>query len=124
MKKLAIILLLISCLFLENFITQAEIVSTRKPTFSPAGRDPFKSLMPEKQIKKEETKIIPEAPVLAPDLKIDGIVWGGNFPQAIIESQVMREGDVIDKGEPVTIITIKPKELVVLFKGKLFTLYP
>lgn len=124
MQKITVILLLAMCFFLRGLLIQAEIGTVKKLTFNPAGRDPFKSLIPEKQVSKEGPMIIPEALVSAPDLKIDGIVWGGRFPQAIIESQVMREGDVIKKGEPITIISIKPKEVVILFKGKLFTLYP
>ncbi|MEW6008085.1 MAG: hypothetical protein AB1629_00405 [Candidatus Omnitrophota bacterium] len=124
MQKITLVLLLIICFFFQNLLSKAEIVTARKPTFNPTGRDPFRSLMPEKQIKQGEVRIVPQAPVLAPDLKIEGIVWGGKFPQVIIESHVMREGDVINNGEPITIISIKPKEVAVLFKGKLFTLYP
>ncbi len=113
---------------LSSALSWADVISSRKVIFKPSGlASPFKSLLPEKKIKEELPEFeIPESviAIAPPNIQIKGIVWGGAFPQAIINDQVLREGDALEDPETITILEIKPQEVVVLFKGKIFSLYP
>ncbi|MBU2541122.1 MAG: general secretion pathway protein GspB [Candidatus Omnitrophica bacterium] len=129
MKNTSLIVLFITIFLLSLYsLGQADVVSSKKVAFKPSGlRSPFRSLLPEK--KAEEAKEVIKAPereipVSSPKVKINGIVWGGLFPQAIINDEVTREGDVLGKPESITVLEIKPREVVVLFKGKIFSLNP
>lgn len=66
------------------------------------------------QIKKE----VPEEQVpkkTLPTLTIQGLVWGGNFPQAIINKKVLKIGDTI---EGVRIIDINKNGVRVSFENQ------
>ena len=128
MRKLIIVLILILFLLLPAYSSKAEIKSVKRVVFDTQGLpNPFRSLLPEKRI-EEKIELVkieePEISVPPPEVDIQGIVWGGPFPQAIIDNQVIREGDVLGEYEPITILEIKPQEIVVLFKKKLFTYHP
>jgi hypothetical protein len=56
-------------------------------------RDPFLNPFAEKKVVKEETGE-PTKPL--PSLTVQGVIWGGLFPQAIINNRVVKEGDNID----------------------------
>lgn len=75
--------------------------------------DPFRSR------KKNDTsgRIISE-PVL-PLLTIQGIVWGAEVPQAIINNQVMRVGDSVGGAH---IVDIKKEGIKVIFQGQGYTI--
>lgn len=80
-------------------------------------KDPFRQPAPEakKSSAVEETlepEIILEQP---PALKIQGIIWGGRFNQAIVNNKVVKEQDTIEGAK---IISINKKGITVLFKGK------
>jgi hypothetical protein len=49
-----------------------------------------------------------------PELSVQGVIWGGNFPQAIVNNKVLKEGDTI---EGVKIKTITKECITVLFEG-------
>lgn len=129
MKK--IIVFLSTGLFLA-FVFKADIyaetLSLKKVTFAASGfRNPFKSLLPEKIIEKEAVRVTrpePEVAITAPELTIQGIVWGGKFPEAIINGKVLKEGDILTGPEPITILEIRPKEVVILYKNKIFNFLP
>jgi len=59
-----------------------------------------------------------------PRLAIQGIVWGGKFPQAIIDNRVVKVGDRIKLGtrEGATIIDIDKEGVVVVFEGQEYKL--
>ncbi|MBI4309346.1 MAG: hypothetical protein HY591_03340 [Candidatus Omnitrophica bacterium] len=52
-----------------------------------------------------------------PSLQLDGIVWGSEHPQAIVDNAVVGVGDEISG---VKIYAIKKDEIVVLFEGDKF----
>jgi len=54
-----------------------------------------------------------------PSMTIQGIVWGGSFPQAIINNKVVRVGDTI---EGVEITDIDKNRVTVLFENQKYTL--
>ena len=63
-----------------------------------------------------------EEVVRLPSLQIQGIIWGGSSPQAIINEQVVSKGDVIAGG--VEILDISKGGIKVIYRGKIFTLLP
>jgi len=58
-------------------------------------KNPFESLLPQ-EVKEEEEKqkeIIGEIEEAFPDMIVQGILRGGNFPQVIINGEVYKVGD-------------------------------
>jgi len=72
-------------------------------------KDPFQE---EKIEIKEQPQVEIEIKPL-PSLQIQGIVWGGGFPQAIINNKVVRVGDTIEEVR----ITDINKSGVTVFSG-------
>jgi len=68
----------------------------------------------------KETKV--EEVVRLPSLQIQGIIWGGGNPQAIIDEQVVAKGDMIAGG--VEILDISKSGIKVIYRGKIFMLLP
>ena len=82
------------------------------------NKDPFESLLP--QVVEEEEgvteEIIEEIEELFPDMVIQGILWGGDLGQAIIDGEVYRVGDKL-KDIDAQIFKIE-KNAVFIFYGK------
>ncbi len=75
-------------------------------------RDPFQGYKEE----KETAQAASEAMVKPlPALTVQGIVWGGSIPQAIINNKVLKEGDLI--GE-VKITKINKEGIEVFYTGR------
>jgi len=82
-------------------------------------RDPFEDLLTRK---KEEIRKPGESEgetVTPPPLSIQGLVWGGRTPQAIIDNRVVKVGDVIEEAE---IIEISKDGVTVVYKKRIFKL--
>lgn len=54
-----------------------------------------------------------------PSLQIQGIVWGGSFPQAVINNKVVREGDTIEEAK---ITDINKSGVTIFFDNRQYTL--
>jgi len=81
-------------------------------------RDPFWSPQKEKRIKERlPQKQVQEKPL--PALKVKGIVWGGEFPQAIINNKVVKIGDTVDG---VQIVGINKFGVTVSFENRQYNL--
>jgi len=65
----------------------------------------------------EEAKPIEE--VQAPKIKLSGLVWNTDRPQAIVNDQVFSIGDTVDSSK---IIDIRKDGIDVIFSDKLFTI--
>ncbi|MCX7926670.1 MAG: hypothetical protein N2606_00805 [Candidatus Omnitrophica bacterium] len=78
-------------------------------------RDPFMDLLP--KILPLEQKKEEQEDVVLPQLNIQGVFWGGKFPQAIINGRIVKEKETIDN---VLILSIKREEIVILFSGRQF----
>jgi len=79
-------------------------------------RDPFK------EIKDAQLEKKPDSAVPGPDfnkIKVEGIIWGGRFPQAIINSKVLTVGDSIEGAE---ILSIDKNGITLSFAGKVANL--
>jgi len=77
-------------------------------------RDPFKQVdlgeKPEEEIAFKPAEVESEFP----NLTVQGVIWGGIFPQAVINNQVVKAGDTIDG---VIIKEINKEGVTVLFLG-------
>ncbi len=94
-------------------------------------RDPFGDLfqLAEEKAKKEKESqiiqnplenIVPDKPLPSLDnFKVQGVIWGGKFPQAIINNKVLGVGDSI---EGVEIVEIDKKGITLNFAGRTATL--
>ncbi len=96
-------------------------------------RDPFADLLKaaidkekeEQRIKQQITRspsesLAPKAPLPSLDkFKVQGVIWGGRFPQAIINNQILRVGDSI---EGVKIADIDKNKVILNFAGRMVDL--
>ncbi len=82
-------------------------------------RDPFKSLVQSELLVSPGPDVPAVTEVSAPPLKIQGIVWGGNFPQAIINDKVVKVGDTIEGAQ---LLSIEKDSVTVFFVNRQFIL--
>lgn len=83
-------------------------------------RDPFTNLVTsiEKTPGSEEARGEEESKEFnLPALAVRGIIWGGKFPQAIINDKVVKVGDTI---EGARVIDITKEGITCLFQGRQF----
>lgn len=95
-----------------------EVIVRPRPEYRGRDlKDPFRTPFEEKAPSPGGPAEKPEAPPVQekplPALKVQGIVWGGHFPQAIINDKVVKVGDAI---EAVTISGIDKNGVEVIFE--------
>lgn len=118
-KRIIIILFIIVFIFLvrqsqsiDEPIQGGSAAGFNKIEYKAEGlKDPFQE---EKIEIKEEAEVQIETKPL-PDLQIQGIVWGGAFPQAIINNKVVKIGDTIEEAR---IMEIKKEGITVYFGNR------
>ena len=97
-----------------------EKIVKPKAKYSAKGlRDPFKTPF--------ENKYLVSAGPITPDsaggalslLKLQGVIWGGKFPQAIINGKVVKIGDTIDRA---LVVDITKDGVVLFLDGKQYSL--
>jgi len=138
MMKRTCITVFIFCLFIVNLFAEhaefkaikeleqiektppPERIARPKVEYKAGGlRDPFQRFEPGMGHKTtaEQSKIseTPEkqAQAALSSLTVQGLIWGGRFPQAIINNKVLKIGDTIDK---VSIINIDKDGVTVSFE--------
>ncbi len=92
----------------------------RNPFFAP-----FKEEEPEKKFEAPKTQTEKElssassVPANLPPLTVQGLIWGGAFPQAIINNIVVRKGDVIEKAK---VTAIEKEGVTVVFADREYKL--
>jgi len=99
----------------------SEIAARPQITYkSTQLRDPFVSVL------KSEAKPVNqglgglERPKIDPNkFKVQGLIWGSKFPQAIINGTVLRIGDFIDEAE---VIEIDKKGVTLSISGEIINL--
>jgi len=96
-----------------------EAISVANIEYKSGGlRDPFSVTSEEKE--EEETKVVQQAAAKPlPPLIVQGIIWGGNLPQAIINNTVLRVGDTIAE---VKIVRIDKEGVEVFYSGRSYLL--
>ncbi len=106
--------------FAQSFVGAEKTVSAQSPDqllrpkvdYSAQGlRDPFMGKGGQSGT-GEEVNPVEKKPL--PALTVQGVIWGGNFPQAIINNKVLKVGDTI---EGVKIKAIAKEGIIVLFEG-------
>ncbi|GEM_PF-3592221 len=85
---------------------------------NPISKNPFYNYLKE-AMKKSNKVDEPEIIVPAPQLTMQGLIWGGRLHMAIIENRVLKVGDVISG---YTIDKIDKNGVIVSINGKLFKL--
>ena len=80
-------------------------------------RDPFKGQGGSQQGTEPTEKPVEKKPL--PALTVQGIIWGGNLPQAIINNKVLKVGDTI---EGVRVKSIGKDGITVLFEDSEYSL--
>jgi len=80
-------------------------------------KDPFKPLLPKDTKDAATEEEIAEGITL--DVSVEGILWGGSVPQAIINGDVYREGDTL-KTLDARILKIQDGVINILYGGKVF----
>ncbi|MFA5004802.1 MAG: general secretion pathway protein GspB [Candidatus Omnitrophota bacterium] len=79
-------------------------------------KDPFRLFKPAKEIKNIQ---VVEIPVNPPELRVSGLVWGAENPQAVVNGKVVKVGDIIEEAR---IESIGKGGIVIEFSGKKFTI--
>ncbi|MFQ5680607.1 MAG: hypothetical protein ACE5GG_00920 [Candidatus Omnitrophota bacterium] len=88
--------------------------------------DPFSDWLP-REIKenpvvikqRHRAKRQPAENIILPNFSLEGIVWGGGFPQVIIDGLVLKEGEKIEGAE---VLEITKSKVKMLYKNKIFFL--
>ena len=86
-------------------------------------RNPFEQSALVSESAEEEAGLKPEVGKLS-QLTVQGIIWGSNLPQAIINNKVVKVGDVLEGAE---VTDINKDGVIILFAGvshKLTTTLP
>lgn len=76
-------------------------------------RNPFEQPVLVSESDNVDSSFKPEIAKL-PQLTVQGIIWGGNLPQAIINNKVVKIGDVLEGAE---VVEIEKEGVTVLFAG-------
>lgn len=132
--------LYISCVFaysstlkeaetLETELVEEKITEITRPKVEYTAKelkDPFKRHIQEVKVTGGEETVgasfVPrvERSLASFNLEIQGIIWGGRFPQAIINNQVVKEGDKLKLGGvagEASITTIDKDGVIFSFEG-------
>lgn len=100
--------------------SESEVTTRPNLEYKADGlRDPFEGYIVRKEEQKVSTVPSQEVSVSPPTLTVQGIIWGGRLPQAIINNKVVKIGDTIEGAQ---IMDIKKKGIVVSFKNREYNL--
>jgi hypothetical protein len=107
----------------QSMMENAQEISLRpKIEYKSEGsRDPFQPSRKEEKVIKQEAQLPPQpvSQVPLPALTISATVWGGVFPQAIINDKIVKPGDSI---EGVDIVDISKDGITVSFANRIYNL--
>ena len=82
-------------------------------------RDPFQRYSEEKAAVAGGQRPSQDASAIVNAMRVQGIIWGGRFPQAIIDDKVVKTGDSIGEAR---ITEIKKDGITVLIKDRNYTI--
>jgi hypothetical protein len=101
-------------------------IITRPKLVYDAGelKDPFDDFLP--KVKPKPSSRMPgvgtEMPAVPlPSFSVQGLIWGGSMPQAVIDGQVLKVGDTIQDAE---IVEINKDGVKLLYNKKIYKLGP
>lgn len=86
-------------------------------------RDPLVSLLPQPKSERapEQAAEQPKPVVVAPALKVEGMLWGGRRPQVLIDGRLYQIGDTVQHSQ---IMDISRDGVTVMSQGATFVLRP
>lgn len=84
-------------------------------------RNPFKSYIVKPSQPEPEVEAQPVVMKAFPSFSIQGVFWGGRFPQAIINDKIVKEGDLIDEAK---VLRITRDHIKFLFANREFSVSP
>ncbi len=85
-------------------------------------RDPLEPLLDSSiKTKKIVLTVEKKEKIILPGLSLEGLIWGAHYPQAIIDGEVLRIGDIIKEAK---ILDIRKGEVHLLYKGDELILRP
>jgi len=93
---------------------QEEITRPKIEYKAQGLKDPFLPIGQEKEITGFKAHVSDRAKPL-PELTLQGLVWGGVFPQAIINNQLVKIGDLIGEAE---VVEIEKEGVTLLYDEK------
>jgi hypothetical protein len=96
----------------EEIPETEEQVRRRKVEFREAQEEPFGI-----QGHKEESAVQDSGQ--APPLEVQGLLWGGDLPQAVINEKIVKVGDIVDGAK---VLSIEKKGVTVFFEGRQYTI--
>ena len=100
---------------------EPEVITRPKVEYNRAKRDPFEKVIIHKG--KGEARVQSSDDTssrsLIDSFVVQGLIWGGNFPQAIINSKVYKVGDTI---QGATILNIDKNGIIFSLGGKKYIL--
>jgi hypothetical protein len=82
-------------------------------------KDPFAGTVIPESAEETSQEFTPLETVNLPDIKIQGIIWGTNNPQAIINNKVVKVGSTVNE---ITILDITGSEIIISYKNQKFAL--
>ena len=98
----------------EEKITRPVVKYEAKDT-----RDPFQDYLAKKSAPGVEVKTVDQAAAIVNAMKVQGIIWGGRFPQAIIDNKVVKAGDAIGEAR---VVEIKKDGITLLVGDRNYTI--
>jgi len=106
----------------ENIEAEDKRIASISPILRPkveytaeAARDPFQSVA----VQAAGPTVTTAGEIKAPPLKVQGLIWGGKFPQAIINNKVVKTGDTVENSQ---VLSIEKDGVTILFENNQFKL--
>ncbi len=93
------------------------------------ARDPFKRLLPEKRKVTQtsgagQKKIRKTGEDITLEVRVDGVFWGTEKPQAIIDGEVYIVGDKLKNNPDAVITKIENNAVTIILEEKVFIFSP
>jgi len=84
-------------------------------------KNPFESLLPQEKKEKMEKQegVVREEEDSPPDMVVQGILWGSNYPQVIIDGEVYESGDSL-KGVDAQVFKIEKGEVFISYGDEIY----
>ncbi|MDP2905257.1 MAG: hypothetical protein Q8O22_03005 [Candidatus Omnitrophota bacterium] len=99
-----------------------ELISRPVLEYQSEGlRDPFLDYLPEKQEAPAQQEVKEDFANKLKTLEVQGIIWGSGMPQAIVNNQVIRAGDMF---EGARVISIEKSGINLMMDDKEYKLGP
>ncbi len=84
-------------------------------------RDPFENVLPLEEIKQDRFSTDEsKEEIKPPSILVEGVLWGTDMPQVIIDGEVYKVGDRLRDIIEVQIFEIEKNKVLIRYRGKIF----